>query len=140
MRPGCAKADSVISSSCSGICQYTCNKSAQSPCGCLVSVLYHKASWQHGTRHSSDVSLYEPLLFLQSLDNSQELPVYIIKLARALQRVVQQNDADCHTVSQYVERALSPFVAAHLCMLTVHLCMLTVLQTRARCLTDLVIL
>ena len=38
------------------------------------------------------------LLFLQSLDTSQEIPVYVFKVAKALQRVLQQNDAELQQV------------------------------------------
>lgn len=63
----CVAVDSAISSDCSGICQYSLNIYERSSCQCL------------------------------SLDTSQEVPIYIFKLARALQRVVQHNDADTHT-------------------------------------------
>ena len=38
------------------------------------------------------------LSLLQSLDTSREVPVYVIKVAKALQRVVQQNDAEFQQV------------------------------------------
>ncbi|KAL0022535.1 hypothetical protein WJX79_010294 [Trebouxia sp. C0005] len=69
MAPNCVAVDSAISSDCSGLCQYSRDISGRSSCQCL------------------------------SLDTSQEVPIYILKLARALQRVVQHNDADTHTVS-----------------------------------------
>lgn len=69
MVASCSGADTKNGSSCSGICQYSCDvllDSEWSPCQC----------W--------------------SLDTSLGVPVYISKLARALSRVVQHNDIDCH--------------------------------------------
>lgn len=65
MVASCISTDSLVSSGCSGICHYGASYLKPSSCEC------------------------------SSLDTSQELPLYIIKLARALQRIVQQNDADC---------------------------------------------
>ncbi|KAL3152582.1 hypothetical protein ABBQ32_001603 [Trebouxia sp. C0010 RCD-2024] len=56
--------DSPVPASCSGVCYYGCNSSE--PFTCLCS----------------------------SLDMSREMPVYVSKLAGAVQRVVQHNDAE----------------------------------------------
>ncbi|KAL0044191.1 hypothetical protein WJX82_003577 [Trebouxia sp. C0006] len=69
MVANCVAVDSAISSDCSGICQYSLDVSGRSSCQCL------------------------------SLDTSQEVPIYIFQLARALQRVVQHNDVDTHTAN-----------------------------------------
>lgn len=73
MVANCVAVDSAICSDCSDcsdpVCQYSSDIAGRLSCQCL------------------------------SLDTSQEVPIYIFKLAKALQRVVQHNDADTHTVS-----------------------------------------
>ena len=83
--------DSSVQIACSGICCYGSYSSEPQACRCSVCLLLVSAVLLSRIH-------VEKFLALQSLDTSCELPVYVLKLAGALHRVMQHNDAELHLV------------------------------------------
>ena len=62
--------------------------------------MLHSQTVYHGGLQCCTVKQFiRRCLWLQSLDTSHEIPVYVFKLGGALHRVVQHNDAEVQLVS-----------------------------------------